>query len=945
MRSLPDDLVDSVLTAAMTDPAPGAESRSCRDEHCDRVVRLHDTVFFALVSRAFAKGVRDRLIALNQEALARLGCSIAPADAGLELRPRLVTSIAGIFLSPARFRYTRKHLGVPERLPSGLAAQHMRGYDYSPTSMIYKQRWQASAGRLQAFADRFARGASASASASGQPVDMAFAGCLLTPSAIQCMLQSAPIGMLRTCFGTIIGPSRTFLEGHSGRRRAMGGITGSVPMFEELHLVMGAAYHGRTDVLDHLVHVDPDRARAYDSKHGIMDMLCTIDNVHVGRRCPGPLFDFLLEPAVLGDRPEVLAWLREASADIHRRYYSKTPAGSSRGHTHFETAPFLYEATSFPSFWGREKSRESATRLELATLGRQPFGPSWYRSSDFTSLFILAVQSGSVRVLDWMYNSVERGNVVCYLRTAPDRAVSEVAADQMRYWLMGEGKPGADLRTALRAHIVGYQCAMIVAALTGGVAGTGARHETHSSCGVRRGCVARWGMRKWRALLARIGKPALDATRLGAFERFDPLAGGYDLDSDSRADDHDVDRWWRPTSLRGLFHYLCKEGLVYMGSERLCLHSAKLKTLPAMMKLLFSSSLGFFDAVVCVVGDEDRMRWLCEESLLRDGSAPAALGFFEDMFPQSGSSVEPLDWIASLIGVAYANDGLIPSGPYYSAQDESGEHKLVPLWYKPVNVAAPLFYEWALRGVNSETEPLEKVYESASFRERMLLTIAQAVPSLKRQASIHSAYGMTPNRGSTIYRWDMHYGAVGSMGHLAFCTSDEAFKVFAPNDALLPPSYVERLRYTLPSTVNAANNVAPSVMRGYGVAVAEWFKEYWDRSFVGGNEGVEWLESMLELGLPSERDRRLARIPPVGLRFLAHLCQTKSRGWARPVRAVVESAMKDVDAECARLGVTATREALLSKELTPWARLHTERANAIYEAFDTVLNDLHWWGS
>ena len=256
-------------------------------------------------------------------------------------------------------------------------------------------------------------------------------------------------------------------------------------------LLMSASHYGRVDVLELLFRQHLDRST--DAFYGVAQLLFLESDValedghlHNGLPC---YMEFFVLPAVLGNRVDVLNWVRAATTELFKRQWPQLArnniarGGSACGTqfrlvTQYETYPY---AVDYPHM--APLSRDTQMR---ALSGRQPFGPEWHRSRDFACAAILATQCGSVDVLEWMYKDISCDSMFGY---AAEREQQERNA------------ANGDLRVARTVasreeHMQAVRLALAVCALNGG---NFKRGNVRNDKPYRKlGASARWGLRKWR---------------------------------------------------------------------------------------------------------------------------------------------------------------------------------------------------------------------------------------------------------------------------------------------------------------------------------------------------------------------------------------------------------------------------------------------------------------
>ena len=249
----------------------------------------------------------------------REGLSIL-ADATTWKRPKLVTSIEGIFVSPQRYAYATQGFAdvyyYPEdRFP--MASRRHSLWDHTHATPC--GRGTANLRFLEVACARDARDLARKE---------AFAGYRLSEAAVSAMLRVAPLTM-------ILGSFPELLSEHPRRCGFH---------FNERHhqlLVANAAFWGRTDVLDRLVHSNPQACRAYDKQRGLLRTIREeLQFPSAGADGPTDLQRWIVDPAVAGDRPGVLQWLVQVREDLERQAYVG----------HVEMRQFRFTLPTHPDF-------------------------------------------------------------------------------------------------------------------------------------------------------------------------------------------------------------------------------------------------------------------------------------------------------------------------------------------------------------------------------------------------------------------------------------------------------------------------------------------------------------------------------------------------------------------------------------------------------------------
>lgn len=271
------------------------------DDVLARVVSLvpppqcDDWIFLALANRAFARAVARAFAAKEREWLTerRLPGLDGVVDSTSK---RMASSCAGVMVSPHRFAYAQKHLSAS--LGTFFVAPHILVLRTVPV--------------LRASDFIAARN--------------------LSLQALFYMLRSAPETMIRGSFFEVLG-------GGEGRRLVLSTM-------HHRALVVYAAFFGRIDILDWLVHRDPNRARGYDYAEGLTQLFThDVLRMYAGNEKPPPeaahgvsvsgygrqptrptaLISFrevqalIAKPAVIGNQPAVLRWLDETLRILCKR--------------------------------------------------------------------------------------------------------------------------------------------------------------------------------------------------------------------------------------------------------------------------------------------------------------------------------------------------------------------------------------------------------------------------------------------------------------------------------------------------------------------------------------------------------------------------------------------------------------------------------------------------
>ena len=268
--------------------------------------RRREWIFVALVCRALHAAVRRAAVVDTCEEQRAKGLpsgrNNAPVTVIVPTHRRFATSIAGIMCTPMRIVYSKEHLRLhAAQIPGGLfetsvtqrgraREQFLRVLDHHLAKLPPQPPERARARRVRS---------------------EALAAYHLTTRALYHMVHLAPLHTLRSAFFEVMG----------------GGIHCALDLSLRHHrcLVFFAATHGRVDVLDWLVHRDPNRAMGYDYDAGLMAMLwhaeelCTsITDPMLPDRCADVQL-MLVRPAVLHNQVAVLEWLYATQQAIRRR--------------------------------------------------------------------------------------------------------------------------------------------------------------------------------------------------------------------------------------------------------------------------------------------------------------------------------------------------------------------------------------------------------------------------------------------------------------------------------------------------------------------------------------------------------------------------------------------------------------------------------------------------
>ena len=232
-----------------------------------------------------------------------LSVLVDPVNPANWKRPKLVTSIAGVFASPQRYVYaTERFTGIRynpgERFPT--TARPCSLWD----RMHANPCGSGSAATLRFLEVACARDARDLARKE------AFAGHRLSEMAVSAMLRVAPLTMVMGSFPEVLSehPRRCGLDLNE-RHHQM--------------LVAYAAFWGRTDVLDRLVHTNPRACRAYDKPRGLVHTIREeLLSDSAGADAPTNLQRWVVDPAVANDRTDVLDWLQQVREDLGRQSYN-----------------------------------------------------------------------------------------------------------------------------------------------------------------------------------------------------------------------------------------------------------------------------------------------------------------------------------------------------------------------------------------------------------------------------------------------------------------------------------------------------------------------------------------------------------------------------------------------------------------------------------------------
>ena len=473
-------------------------------------------------------------------------------------------------------------------------------------------------------------------------------------------------------------------------------------------LLMSAAYYGRVDVLERLFrqHLDRSTTEFYGIARLLFfesDVALEDGHLHSGR----PYYmEFFVLPAVLGNRVDVLKWVRAATTELFKRQWPQlTRTNIARGGacgtefwlvTQYETLPY---AVDYPH--SAPLSRDTQMR---ALSGRQPFGPEWHRSRDFACAAILATQCGSVKVLEWMYNDISCDSMFGY---AAEREQQERRAAYGDIAM-------ARVIASREEHMQTVRLALAVCALNGG---NFKRGNVRNDKPYRKlGASARWGLSKWRSYTKE--------GNLGDLCNF--LVTGKDSAPDGLTFNE----------MRGPRCPL-RQACANINSGRRIPEPSELSLLSLLQKWTTQHSEYAYtdpgstrtrmDAVfhsVFSFGDEDHTRWIIEET--RPGGFLAAHPYRPDdrtvmnatmpfaaslmhspvacsVFERTSSPVLVQRHAAFFMLTEMGGNGL---HRYYSAKGHSGVHSILDVYTHPSNPNTPDIFG-ALRDT-SEATPLKR---------------------------------------------------------------------------------------------------------------------------------------------------------------------------------------------------------------------------------------------
>lgn len=266
--------------------------------------RQREWIYVALACRALHAAVLRAAEADHAECLRAAGLPGGhPKRPLCTLRPsgkRFATSLSGAWVSPTRIVFTKEHLA-----PYDAIVAHLFSGTFVPP------RLRAQFLRMQ-YDPRQTQQAREAAEAR--------AAHHLSTRALHHLLQHAPLHTIQACFFDVLGAHDACVLHLSLRHHRA--------------LVFFAATHGRVDVLDRLVHRNPQRARAYDFDVGLLQLLkderlCAMFvrgksvGAPVSRLVPSnapqasreqlqrlsEIQLLIARPAALNDRVNVLRWL------------------------------------------------------------------------------------------------------------------------------------------------------------------------------------------------------------------------------------------------------------------------------------------------------------------------------------------------------------------------------------------------------------------------------------------------------------------------------------------------------------------------------------------------------------------------------------------------------------------------------------------------------------
>jgi len=341
------------------DKCAGARLALRSEPFPDLLLCLDDVVFVALACKPLYEAMVSTLDRHRAAVASAYGVALPPPPdspppprperEGLSIlegpatwkRPRLVTSLEGVFVSSQRYvcatqGFADFYFYPDDRFP--IASQRHSLWDRMHGNPC--GRGSANLRFLEVACARDARDLARKE---------AFAGYRMSEAAVSAMLRVAPLTMVLGSFPEILSehPRRCGLDLNERHHQL---------------LVADAAFWGRTDVLERLVHSNPQACRAYDKQRGLLRTIREeLQFPNAGADAPTDLQRWIVDPAVAGDRPEVLQWLTQVREDLDRQAYA---------------APWL------------------AARQFRFTLPTHP---------DFMESAWLAARRGAVDALDWLF--------------------------------------------------------------------------------------------------------------------------------------------------------------------------------------------------------------------------------------------------------------------------------------------------------------------------------------------------------------------------------------------------------------------------------------------------------------------------------------------------------------------------------------------------------------
>lgn len=300
-----------------------------------------DWVFIALSCRALR---RAALRAFEQAQVDRLRAAGLPGVVGNALvvagpHPtlRVSTSAASIMQSPTRFAFAKQTLGFPNHFH-----EYALAWETPPTSPEF------------------------------------YAARNLSNRALYHMLNKAPLSMIRGSYFDVLSglPSCRFVPEYRHHEA----------------LLTFAAYFGRVDVLDWLVHRNPSRAKAYDFDQGLLALLdVSTLAMMLGQHLPASnpsvprhfsmLQEMLVRPAYRSDSVQTLVWIEATVIAIASRRGVRSPRSHPLNGPNHATGFFL----------------------GLSMLGRTPTEKNklmWLSARQAVSD---AVSAGAIHVLDCVF--------------------------------------------------------------------------------------------------------------------------------------------------------------------------------------------------------------------------------------------------------------------------------------------------------------------------------------------------------------------------------------------------------------------------------------------------------------------------------------------------------------------------------------------------------------